>query len=190
MSSSSDNEGDNEIALGDRGEERLPCALLEMTASNEIEGDASAEVPRWRVPKQETALPPFPPSYATAAEPLRAKEVVLVCMALLLLVASVLLFFKHWKKNYRDINQLPYYAYLYQKDGSADFGVAPPAPPPPPPGALPVAPATEESISVTPIGSRLPPAAKTSLQVRMKLFILILYLWAISSMMDEDNFLE
>ena len=25
-------------------------------------------------------------------------------------------FFKHWKKNYRDINQLPYYAYLYQKE--------------------------------------------------------------------------
>ena len=37
-------------------------------------------------------------------------------MALTLLVCSILLFFKHWKKNYRDINQLPYYAYLYQKE--------------------------------------------------------------------------
>ena len=46
----------------------------------------------------------------------RAKEAILVTMALTLLVCSILLFFKHWKKNYRDINQLPYYAYLYQKE--------------------------------------------------------------------------
>ena len=46
----------------------------------------------------------------------RAKEAILVSMALTLLVCSILLFFKHWKKNYRDINQLPYYAYLYQKE--------------------------------------------------------------------------
>ena len=25
---------------------------------------------------------------------------------------------RHWKKNYFDINQLPYYAYLYKKDSS------------------------------------------------------------------------
>ncbi len=51
-------------------------------------------------------------------------------MALTLLVCSLLLFFKHWKKNYRDINQLPYYAYLYQKEEvalTAD-GVLPPPP--------------------------------------------------------------
>ncbi len=29
-------------------------------------------------------------------------------------VFSVALFFKHWRKNYWDINQLPYYAYLYK----------------------------------------------------------------------------
>jgi hypothetical protein len=26
--------------------------------------------------------------------------------------------FRHWKKNYFDINQLPYYAYLYKKDST------------------------------------------------------------------------
>ena len=51
-----------------------------------------------------------------ARSQVRAKEAILVSMALTLLVCSVLLFFKHWKKNYRDINQLPYYAYLYQKE--------------------------------------------------------------------------
>lgn len=45
---------------------------------------------------------------------IRAKEVILVCLALALLVFSVSLFFKHWRKNYWDINQLPYYAYLYK----------------------------------------------------------------------------
>ena len=44
----------------------------------------------------------------------RPKEVILVCLALLLLAFSMTLFFKHWKKNYWDINQLPYYAYLYK----------------------------------------------------------------------------
>ena len=61
---------------------------------------------------------------------IRPKEVILIVLALLLLVCSVLLFFKHWKKNYRDINQLPYYAYLYQKDPAEFADVAPPAPPP------------------------------------------------------------
>ena len=56
---------------------------------------------------------------------IRPKEVILIVLALLLLVCSVLLFFKHWKKNYRDINQLPYYAYLYQKD-PAEFADVPP----------------------------------------------------------------
>ncbi len=52
---------------------------------------------------------------AKYAEEVRIKEVILIVLALLLLVCSIALFFKHWKKNYRDINQLPYYAYLYQK---------------------------------------------------------------------------
>jgi hypothetical protein len=47
----------------------------------------------------------------------RVKEVILVCLALALLIFSVSLFFKHWKKNYWDINQLPYYAYLYKVSG-------------------------------------------------------------------------
>ena len=38
----------------------------------------------------------------------RVKEVVLVTMALCLLVCSMCLFFKHWKKNYRDINQVKF----------------------------------------------------------------------------------
>ena len=45
---------------------------------------------------------------------IRPKEAILVSLALLLLVFSVALFFKHWRKNYWDINQLPYYAYLYK----------------------------------------------------------------------------
>ena len=65
-------------------------------------------------------LPPFPPPVNVSGTEIRAKEVVLICLALMLLVCSILLFFKHWKKNYRDINQLPYYAYLYQKE-AAEF---------------------------------------------------------------------
>jgi hypothetical protein len=45
---------------------------------------------------------------------IRPKEIILVSLALLLLIFSVALFFKHWRKNYWDINQLPYYAYLYK----------------------------------------------------------------------------
>ena len=52
------------------------------------------------------------------------KEGVLVSLALLLLVTSLCLFYKNWKKNYRDINQLPYYSYMY-KDESPE---APPRP--------------------------------------------------------------
>ena len=44
----------------------------------------------------------------------RAKEAILICLALALLVFSISLFFKNWRKNYWDINQLPYYAYLYK----------------------------------------------------------------------------
>ena len=45
---------------------------------------------------------------------LKAKEVILVTLALLLLITSLCLFYKNWKKNYRDINQLPYYSYMYK----------------------------------------------------------------------------
>ena len=63
---------------------------------------------------------------------------ILIVLALLLLVCSISLFFKHWKKNYRDINQLPYYAYLYQKD--PDELLVPPVGVVPPP-VVPVTPA-------------------------------------------------
>ena len=52
------------------------------------------------------SAPHFPPQVTVSGTDIRAKEVVLVSMALLLLVCSLCLFFKHWKKNYRDINQV------------------------------------------------------------------------------------
>ena len=54
------------------------------------------------------SAPHFPPKYnvTVSGTDIRTKEVVLVSMALLLLVFSLCLFFKHWKKNYRDINQV------------------------------------------------------------------------------------
>ena len=48
----------------------------------------------------------FPPKVTVSGTDVRVKEVVLVMMALCLLVCSMCLFFKHWKKNYRDINQV------------------------------------------------------------------------------------
>lgn len=60
-----------------------------------------------------------PPHVTVSGTEIRAKEVILVTMALCLLICSILLFFKHWKKNYRDINQLPYYAYLYKKEAAS-----------------------------------------------------------------------
>ncbi len=47
-----------------------------------------------------------PPKVTVSGTDIRAKEVVLVSMALCLLICSICLFFKHWKKNYRDINQV------------------------------------------------------------------------------------
>ncbi|TRY77450.1 hypothetical protein TCAL_08014 [Tigriopus californicus] len=53
----------------------------------------------------------------------------------------------HWKKNYRDINQLPYYAYLYQKDPE-DFidPLLPPVSVPPLSPVPPILPPTTSSI--------------------------------------------
>ena len=48
----------------------------------------------------------YPPKVTVSGTDIRAKEVILVTMALCLLICSVCLFFKHWKKNYRDINQV------------------------------------------------------------------------------------
>lgn len=48
----------------------------------------------------------FPPKINVSGTDIRAKEVILVLMALTLLICSICLFFKHWKKNYRDINQV------------------------------------------------------------------------------------
>jgi hypothetical protein len=69
------------------------------------------------------SLPQFPPRFSNGVEQVRVKEVILIFMALALLVCSIMLFFKHWKKNYRDINQLAYSAYLYQKDDEVDAEV-------------------------------------------------------------------
>ena len=51
-------------------------------------------------------MAPYPPKVTVSGTDIRAKEVILVLMALCLLVCSICLFFKHWKKNYRDINQV------------------------------------------------------------------------------------
>ena len=56
----------------------------------------------------------FPPKITISGAEIRPKEAILVSLALALLVFSICLFFKHWSKNYRDINTLPYYAYLYK----------------------------------------------------------------------------
>ena len=48
----------------------------------------------------------YPPKITISGTDIRAKEVILVLMALCLLICSICLFFKHWKKNYRDINQV------------------------------------------------------------------------------------
>ena len=52
------------------------------------------------------SAPHFPPKVTVSGTDIRTKEVVLVSMALLLLVFSLCLFFKHCKKYYRDINQV------------------------------------------------------------------------------------
>lgn len=54
------------------------------------------------------------PRVRNSGTQIRFKEVVLVLLALALLVFSIALFFKHWSKNYREINTVPYYAYLYK----------------------------------------------------------------------------
>ena len=90
-----------------------PCIEAEATLS----APSPAPSPASSFEDDDPFIPPFPPKFdPTPLTQIRFKEVLLISMALLLLVCSVMLFFKHWKKNYRDINQLPYYAYLYQKD--------------------------------------------------------------------------
>ena len=54
------------------------------------------------------------PKLRVSGADIKAKEIVLVSMALMLLATSLCLFYKNWKKNYRDINQLPYYSYMYK----------------------------------------------------------------------------
>ena len=54
------------------------------------------------------------PQITMSGTEIRPKEAVLVMLALALMVFSMALFYKHWSKNYRDINSLPYYAYLYK----------------------------------------------------------------------------
>ena len=54
------------------------------------------------------------PQMRISGADIKVKELILVTLALLLLVTSLCLFYKNWKKNYRDINQLPYYSYMYK----------------------------------------------------------------------------
>jgi hypothetical protein len=55
----------------------------------------------------------YPPKVTVSGTDIRVKELVLIAMALCLLICSVCLFFKHWKKNYRDINQvINYHAFI------------------------------------------------------------------------------
>lgn len=62
--------------------------------------------------QQQSEVMAYPPKVTISGTDIRAKEVILVFMALSLLVCSVCLFFKHWKKNYRDINQASVYTFL------------------------------------------------------------------------------
>jgi len=64
-----------------------------------------------------------PPHIRMSGTEIRPKEVVLILLALALLVFSIWLFLKHWSKNYRDINSLPYYAYLYKVIAALSKGV-------------------------------------------------------------------
>ena len=54
------------------------------------------------------------PKIRVSGADVKVKEVILVTLVLFLLVISLCLFYKNWKKNYRDINQLPYYSYMYK----------------------------------------------------------------------------
>ena len=66
------------------------------------------------LPYNETYAPRYWPKVRVSGIDIKRKEVVIVSMALTLLVTSLCLFYKNWKKNYRDINQLPYYSYMYK----------------------------------------------------------------------------
>lgn len=57
----------------------------------------------------------FSPRIRMSGTTIRPKEAILVILALALLVFSIMLFYKHWSKNYRELNTLPYYAYLYKE---------------------------------------------------------------------------
>ena len=56
------------------------------------------------------------PKIRVSGADVKVKEIILVSLALFLLVTSLCLFYKNWKKNYRDINQLPYYSYMYKME--------------------------------------------------------------------------
>ena len=71
-------------------------------------------------PYNETSAPTSWPKVRVSGIDIKGKEIVLVSMALTLLVTSLCLFYKNWKKNYRDINQLPYYSYMYKVQSPSD----------------------------------------------------------------------
>lgn len=84
-----------------------PDGIKNVTTTAVFQDLASSSLPRVRMSGTE----------------IRFKEVVLVCLALALLVFSIALFFKHWSKNYREINTVPYYAYLYKVIQSSPYTI-------------------------------------------------------------------
>ncbi len=90
-----------ELGEGEEEEEKRQGGLPDPPSDYPCEEEGELEGVESSAP-----LPPFPPIPVSSGPPIKAKEVVLISLALLLLACSVLLFFKHWKKNYRDINQV------------------------------------------------------------------------------------
>ena len=82
--------------------------------SGELIGSEEAIGARNATLEMATTEEKFSPRIRMSGTTIRPKEAILVILALALLVFSIMLFYKHWSKNYRELNTLPYYAYLYK----------------------------------------------------------------------------
>ena len=82
--------------------------------SDELIGSEEAIGARNATLEMATTEEKFSPRIRMSGTTIRPKEAILVILALALLVFSIMLFYKHWSKNYRELNTLPYYAYLYK----------------------------------------------------------------------------
>ena len=106
------------------------------------------------------------PKVKVSGYDIKVKEIILVSMALMLLATSLCLFYKNWKKNYRDINQLPYYSYMYKIES------------PPPVTRPPVkTPIMHWAKAAASIGAGLAFSEPTSKRGKTILFLLILKLY-------------